>query len=351
MKSVLKLVLLVSLTLTFVGCPSDDNGPTIVVRDRQEVYSENILEIENYLKTNYIELNANNDATVTKIPDAGVQTSIWNQYSLDGGLTFPSITVKNDTRNNITTTGGSTDVVDYKIYYILLNEGGGTKPTSIDSTLVGYKGWNLSNVTFDENQSGSWFSYPEVNPSISGFRQVLQLIKTEASNVQNSDGSVTRVNFGNIIAFIPSGLGYFGTPRSNIPAYSPTVFQIKLYDIKERDHDKDGILSKYEDLNGNNNYFDDDTDGDGIPDFLDQDDDGDGFLTKFEIRKPLPLQANQGTSLLYPFNPIVDDPLTPTINESEPKGIPSVSGDGTSPNRLRRHLDKNAKPPYTYTGY
>lgn len=347
MKSVLKIVLLLCLTLTFVGCPSDDGPAALVSRDRQEVYAENILDIENYLKSNYIELDVNNDATVTKIPDGGVQMSIWNQYSQDSGLTFPSITVKNDTRKNITLSGGSDDDIDYKIYYILLNEGGGTSATKVDSTLVGYKGWNLTNVTFDENQSGSWFSYPDPNPSISGFRQVLQLIKSEVSNVSNNDGSVTRVNFGNVIAFIPSGLGYFGSPRTNIPAYSPTAFQIKLYDIKERDHDRDGIPSKYEDLNGNNNYFDDDTDGDGIPDFLDIDDDGDGFLTKFEIKKPLPLQAGQGTSALYPFNLVLDNPLTPSIDESEPKGIPDASGNGTIPTRVRRHLDKNAKPPYT----
>ena len=36
------------------------------------------------------------------------------------------------------------------------------------------------------------------------------------------------------------------------------------------------------DRNNDNNYFNDDSDGDFLPDFLDLDDDGDGLLTKNE---------------------------------------------------------------------
>ena len=79
-------------------------------------------------------------------------------------------------------------------------------------------------------------------------------------------------------------------------------------------------------------------------------DDGDGFLTKFEVKKPTTFL---GLSLYYPFNPVADDPSTPE-NEFEPKGIPSKDiididtnePDGTTLTRLRRHLDKTAKPPY-----
>ena len=35
-------------------------------------------------------------------------------------------------------------------------------------------------------------------------------------------------------------------------------------------------------MNGNGNVFDDNTDGDDLPDFFDVDDDGDGALTRFE---------------------------------------------------------------------
>ena len=47
--------------------------------------------------------------------------------------------------------------------------------------------------------------------------------------------------------------------------------------------DNDGVPSELEDLNGNGNLEDDDTDNDGIPNYLDADDDGDNVLTINEL--------------------------------------------------------------------
>ncbi|QRM90511.1 hypothetical protein FG167_15145 [Lacinutrix sp. WUR7] len=47
--------------------------------------------------------------------------------------------------------------------------------------------------------------------------------------------------------------------------------------------DNDGIPAEMEDINDNGILTDDDTDGDGIPNYLDEDDDGDNVLTKYEI--------------------------------------------------------------------
>ena len=49
------------------------------------------------------------------------------------------------------------------------------------------------------------------------------------------------------------------------------------------DDDNDGILSIDEDINGNGDLTDDDTDGDTIPNYLDQDDDNDNVLTSLEL--------------------------------------------------------------------
>lgn len=46
--------------------------------------------------------------------------------------------------------------------------------------------------------------------------------------------------------------------------------------------DDDDVPAELEDINGNGDLFDDDTDGDGIPNFLDTDDDNDNVLTKSE---------------------------------------------------------------------
>jgi len=43
--------------------------------------------------------------------------------------------------------------------------------------------------------------------------------------------------------------------------------------------DNDGVPAEFEDINGNGDLTDDDTDGDGYPNYIDIDDDGDGILT------------------------------------------------------------------------
>ena len=54
--------------------------------------------------------------------------------------------------------------------------------------------------------------------------------------------------------------------------------------------DNDGIPAALEDINGNGNLEDDDTDGDDIPNYLDDDDDGDNVPTRDE--KPNPNNDN-----------------------------------------------------------
>lgn len=50
----------------------------------------------------------------------------------------------------------------------------------------------------------------------------------------------------------------------------------------DTDVDGDGVMNWDEDLDGSDDLRDDDTDGDGLPDYLDLDDDGDGFTTPEE---------------------------------------------------------------------
>jgi hypothetical protein len=282
MKNIYKALCLVVLATVFVACPSDDTSRSVTpLRDYQEVYDEDILEIEDYLHNNFITVDSDLNATVEAIPDGGTQTSIWDQ------TTYPLqfFTVKNDGRVTNRTDGRVDDDVEYKVYYLIINEGGGSTPTSVDSTYVAYKGWNMENTIFDQNNNGLWFTFPDVGASsISGFRQILSKIKSEVSHSENPDGTITRVNYGNVVVFIPSALAYFNSARTQIPAYSPINFQIKLFNVKERDHEGDKVLSKYEDLNSDNDYFNDDTDGDFIPDFLDFDDDNDRVITKNEIK-------------------------------------------------------------------
>ena len=67
--------------------------------------------------------------------------------------------------------------------------------------------------------------------------------------------------------------------------------------------DNDGIPAEFEDLNGNGDLNDDDTDGDGLPNYLDPDDDGDNVLTINEevnfdasLANPLSLALNTNSN-------------------------------------------------------
>jgi hypothetical protein len=56
-----------------------------------------------------------------------------------------------------------------------------------------------------------------------------------------------------------------------------------IFTISLIEDDNDGIPAEDEDINGNGDLTDDDTDQDGIPNYLDADDDGDNVLTEDEI--------------------------------------------------------------------
>lgn len=103
--------------------------------------------------------------------------------------------------------------------------------------------------------------------------------------------------------------------------------------------DDDGIPAEMEDINGNGNLFDDDTDGDGIPNFLDEDDDGDNVLTKTEL-------------LDYDNTDDDGDPLT-NPKDTDGDGIPNYldpddDGDGVlTINEENISQDQNPANDYT----
>lgn len=78
---------------------------------------------------------------------------------------------------------------------------------------------------------------------------------------------------------------------TNATAFSQSIYAFDnhtIYEIKLRvvdcanDFDLDTVATSTEDLNGDGNLANDDTDGDGIPNFVDNDDDGDIVLTQYE---------------------------------------------------------------------
>jgi hypothetical protein len=73
---------------------------------------------------------------------------------------------------------------------------------------------------------------------------------------------------------------------TDVPPSSITITQDYVstdvsaeFSITLEEDDNDGIPAEFEDINGNGNLDDDDTDGDGLPNYLDDDDDGDNVRT------------------------------------------------------------------------
>ncbi len=307
------------VSIILFSCEKDDSATAPPPRDYAVQYPVDLDSIESYLQTHsfsVIEEEGRIDVKIDTfiVGNAEGKVSIWD--NTDYPLQFKM--VKSDNRVSNLVSGTSLDPVEYKMYYLRINEGGGASTTRFDSTFVSYRGWRLDNKQVDINNTPSWATYPELSVNetalISGFRQFIPLLKGAESVSVGGDGVVTFNNYGVGVVFLPSGIAYYNNSRLNIPAYSPLVFTVRLHSVRERDHDRDGILSKFENGAGVEDLYTVDTDGDNIPDFLDIDDDNDNVRTFVEIRNP-------DTGQPYAFDQ-----------------IPTCTG-GT----LKKHLDPNCQ--------
>ncbi|KAB1159507.1 peptidylprolyl isomerase [Tenacibaculum aiptasiae] len=177
--------------------------------------------------------------------------------------------------------------VDYKLYYYVNRVGTPVLPTPqgfptvVDSIYAKYRGQRImrrDSLSPDFDNSTTWFMLSRV---IRGWTYSFIHFKG-GENITNN-GPITYVNGGKGILFIPSGLGYREVGRAPILANENLLFYFELRDLVENtDEDRDGIPSIFEDLDGDGDPRNDDTDGDNRPNFTDLDDDGDGKLTKDE---------------------------------------------------------------------
>ncbi|KQC33000.1 peptidylprolyl isomerase [Nonlabens sp. YIK11] len=259
-----------------ISCGSDDDDVTIEIRDPQEVYDEDLAEITTFLQTHFY-----NQDEFENTPDGE-----------DFQIVFDTIAGDNSDRiplsEQVTSRTLRRDDIDYQVFVLNVRQGSGDRqPTFADSTLVSYQGTLLNGSVFDSNSNSVWFDLPG---TIDGFATGIAGFNDATTTIANPDGTVSFRNGGIGAMFIPSGLGYFNATQSGIPAYSPLIFTFQLRRVRITDHDGDGILSIYEDLDGDKDLmspqFADDTDRDRISNYRDSDDDGDGILTKDENPDP-----------------------------------------------------------------
>jgi len=200
--------------------------------------------------------------------------------------------------------------VTYNLYYIVREQGVGYQPTKIDEVLPTYRGELLDGFVFDSRESitsgNPWFSLRGV---IKGWSYGFTHFKC-GNNISQPEMPLEFENIGKGFLFIPSGLAYAGGGKQSIPPGAPLVFTIGLHYAKAVDDDKDTVSTNDEDLNGDGDFNNDDTDGDGKPNYLDSDDDGDGVLTKNEDANG---DGDPTNDFSDPNNPTLADYLNPAI--------------------------------------
>ncbi|PQV49034.1 hypothetical protein CLV33_104242 [Jejuia pallidilutea] len=274
--------LVLCITLGFFSCNNDDDStdiPEVVIRDRAEQQIADNDSIINYLSTHFYNKSAFEGNSNPKIADL-VITEITDEVITSDADSL----LINAVGNPISLVFAETD---YEYYILNLNQGNGSKsPNFCDNVFVTYEGFTLDDEVFDSAVTPVEFDLTSLIPA---WRKVLPQFKIAENFVENSDGTVNYLNHGTGVMFIPSGLGYFSSTTTGISAYSPLVFKFELLQSTINDHDADGIPSYLEDLNNDGEFIvnfddltdetDDDTDGNGIPDYFDNDDDGDGVLT------------------------------------------------------------------------
>lgn len=226
-------------------------------RDIQEQALDDDQTLEDFLSTHFynyddfLDSEFNNELVFDTISgDNAAKTPLINQVKKE----IVRIKISEDT------------YVDHSLYYLIAREGTGRAPAVVDSTYLSYEGSLLDGFSFDSSAAPVWFDLAQV---VRGFKEGASKLKSGSYSV-NDDNTVDFFGYGQGAIFFPSGLGYFNQTAGSIPAYSPLVFKINLYLVKQTDHDGDGVLSADEyDLNQDG--IPDDTDEDGVPDYLDVD--------------------------------------------------------------------------------
>ena len=265
-------ILMFSALVLFSCNKADDTVAEVPLRDYATQYAAEKALIETFMRTHYRQTvdspgtTSDMDVSILPIPAAGGVTSLWDEKK-----------TKTVTRND----------VDYEVHYVEFRNGDPSKeaPSAVDNVLVAYDGLYLR--TTEEPKRFEYRPFPEayigLDQVIPAWTEIFQLFKPGTAAPVGA-GATAYNDFGAGVMFIPSGVGYYNYATATIPSYSSLMFTFKLYDMKRADNDGDGVLSIYEDRNGNGIFTDDDTDGDGIADYLDTDDDGDGMSTRTEIK-------------------------------------------------------------------
>ena len=272
------ILLIFSSFLLASNCHKEKK-PEVTIRDRKEQYLENEKDsILNFIKTHTYSIDEDQNFHFDTLTDPSVQRSIYDDARV---LQIADTTV---------------DDLVYDVYYLDLARGTGDSITTCDLVLVGacIYGFDGSTYMVHNRLYPLWTSVykPMVgNLPFYALHEFLPLYKG-GGYTANPDGTVDFYGYGNMVLFVPSGLAQFAdavsvTDTKYLPSYTPFIAQIKTFYVNT-DLDEDHVPNVLEDLNGDGDPTNDNTDDpDGKdpgnkPNYLDPDDDGDHLKTIYE---------------------------------------------------------------------
>ena len=317
-------ILLIAVLLIGYSCGDDDDDGLVEVpeadRTEQQVIDNDSLV--NLLQTHYIDesllMNNSevsfNDIEITELPD-------------DGELPNPDDnTLLIDLVEVLTTTYFD---AEYEYYILKINQGGAeNSPNFSDKVRVSYEGTLMDDTVFDSSVTPVDF---DLTSTIAGWGRVLPEFNNAEGFTINSDGTVTYNNPGIGVMFLPSGLGYFSAAAGTVPVYSNLIFKFKVFQSEVNDHDFDNVPSHLEDINGDYDLTNDNSDDDTFADFVDSDDDNDGTLTIDEDLEPDSDLTVDRDGDGDPTNDIGDG--DPTNDDTDGDGIPNYLDSDDSASR------------------
>ena len=307
-------ILLITILLLGFSCGDDDDDGIVEVpeadRTEQQVIDNDSLV--SFLQTHYVD-----ESLLTNNPTILFNEIEINQLPEDGELPNPdqnSLLI--DMVETLTTTYFD---VEYEYYILKINQGGSeNSPNFSDKVRVSYEGTLMDDTVFDSSSTPVDF---DLTSTIAGWGRVLPEYNNAEDFIVNSDGTVTYNNPGIGIMFLPSGLGYYSAAAGTVPVYSNLIFKFKVFQSEVNDHDFDNVPSHLEDLNGDYDLTNDDTDDDTFADFIDSDDDNDGTLTIDEDLEPDSDLTVDRDGDGDPTNDIGDG--DPTNDDTDGDGIPN----------------------------
>ena len=317
---------IILISILFVGFSCGDDGEDNVIEvpeaDRTEQQVIDNDSLVGYLQTHYV-----NESILINNPSILFNDIGINELPEDGDLPDPDQnTLLIDLVETFTTTYFD---VEYEYYILKVNPGGSdNSPNFSDKVRVSYEGTLMDNTVFDSSISPVDF---DLTATIAGWGRVLPEFNNAEDFIINSDGTVSYNNPGIGIMFLPSGLGYYSAAAGSVPVYSNLIFKFKIYQSEVNDHDFDNVPSHLEDLDGDYDLTDDNSDDDSFADFVDSDDDNDGTLTIDEDLEPDTDLTVDRDGDGDPTNDIGDG--DPTNDDTDGDGIPNYLDPDNSESR------------------